>query len=257
MTTQVPLENKIFVNRTLNLNSIKLIGFDMDYTLATYNVPVFEEKAYSIIQDKLIENYDYPEEIRDLKFDKNFIIRGLVIDTENGNVLKVNQFGFVRKASHGTRFFSFEEQKEKFGPKNIDLTDPVYYIIHTLFSLAEGCIYAQLVDYYDDRDIKINYKNLFKDVRKSLNDAHQDETLKGDIVENPEKYLIRDERMIKALKRFKTYGKKIALITNSDYDYSRKVMDYCYGPYLKEPWQDLFDLIIVAANKPAYFTEKS
>ncbi len=254
--TEIQLENKIFVNRTLNLNSIKLIGFDMDYTLATYNVPVFEEKAYSIIQNKLIENYDYPKDILDLKFDKNFIIRGLVIDTENGNVLKVNQFGFVRKASHGTRFFTFEEQKELFGPKNIDLSDPVYYIIHTLFSLAEGCIYAQLVDYYDERDIKVNYKKLFRDVRKSLNDAHQDETLKGDIIENPSKYLIRDERIVKALKRFKKFGKKIALITNSDYDYSRKVMDYCFSPYLKEPWQDLFDLIIVAANKPAYFTEK-
>ena len=63
-SNKIASENKIFVNRTLNLNSIKLIGFDMDYTLATYNVPAFEEKAYQLVQDKLIKEYGYPEEIR-------------------------------------------------------------------------------------------------------------------------------------------------------------------------------------------------
>lgn len=108
---------KIFVNRTLNMNSIKMIGFDMDYTLVTYNVPVFEAKAYEILKEKLIREYSYPEVIRDYIFDNNFIIRGLVIDTETGDFLKVNRYGFVRVASHGTRFYGFEEQKEKYRTK--------------------------------------------------------------------------------------------------------------------------------------------
>lgn len=254
---EIPCQHKIFVNRTLNMNSIKMVGFDMDYTLVTYNVPAFEEKAYSILKEKLIREYNYPDLIRDFVFDKDFIIRGLVIDTEKGDVLKVNRYGFVRIASHGTRFFTFEEQKEKFGPNGIDLTDSRYYIVHTLFSQAEGCMYAQLVDYYDTLNQKTDYRRLFNEVRKCLNDAHQEEELKGDVARNPEKYLIQDQRIVDSLLKFKRFGKKLALITNSDYDYSTKVMEYCFGPYLQIPWQKLFDLVIVASNKPDYFTARN
>ncbi|HPT46316.1 MAG TPA: HAD-IG family 5'-nucleotidase [Candidatus Rifleibacterium sp.] len=254
---EIPCKNKIFVNRTLNMNTIKLIGFDMDYTLVTYNVPAFEAKAYEILKEKLIRDYKYPEDIKSFEFNKDFIIRGLVIDTENGDFLKVNRYGFVRVAAHGSRFYSFEEQKEKFGPNSIDLLDARYYIVHTLFSQAEGCMYAQLVDYYDSNNHKISYRKLFTEVRKCLNDAHQEEELKGDVVSNPAKYLIQDQHIVDALLKFKKFGKKLALITNSDYEYSRKVMEYCFGPYLKTPWQKLFDLVIVSANKPDYFTTRN
>lgn len=252
----VASKNRIFVNRTLNLNSIKLIGFDMDYTLATYNVPAFEEKAYHIVKEKLVTDYGYPKEIRALKFDKNFIIRGLVIDTETGNFMKVNRYGFVRVASHGTRFFGFEEQKELFGTDGIDFTDPRYYIVHTLFSLAEGGLYAQLIDFFEARTVSLNYRKLFKDIRKSMNDGHQEDELKGDVVKHPENYLIQDRRIVDALLKLRKFGKKIAMITNSDYTYSRKVMDYCFGPFLDRPWQEIFDLIIVAANKPNFFLQR-
>lgn len=252
---QIPCENRIFVNRTLNMNSIKMIGFDMDYTLVTYNVPEFEKLAYEIVKSKLIKDYGYPKEIQKLEFDPDFIIRGLVIDTEDGNFLKVNRYGFVRIASHGTRFFSFEEQKKIFGAKSIDFADSRFYIVHTLFSLAEGCLYAQLIDYYDDANIKIDYRKLFTEVRKSLNDSHQDDELKGEVVKQPEKYLLKDKRIFDSLLKFRKYGKKVAMITNSDYEYSNKVMSYCFGDFSDTPWQDLFDLIIVTANKPGYFLE--
>ncbi|MFZ5949976.1 MAG: HAD-IG family 5'-nucleotidase, partial [Candidatus Rifleibacteriota bacterium] len=255
-TNEIASQNKIFVNRTLNLNSIKLIGFDMDYTLATYDVPAFEEKAYQIVQEKLVKEYGYPQEIKTLKFDKEFIIRGLVIDTETGNFLKVNRYGFVRIASHGTRFFSFEEQKDLYGNHGIDLTDPRYYIVHTLFSLAEGNLYAQLIDFFEERKTPINFRKLFNEVRKSLNDSHQEEELKGDVTRNPKKYLIQDRRIVDALLKLRKFGKKLALITNSDYAYSRKVMEYCFEPFLDCKWQELFDLIIVVANKPDFFLQR-
>jgi HAD superfamily 5'-nucleotidase-like hydrolase len=255
MNKKINSENRIFVNRTLNMNSIKLIGFDMDYTLATYNVPIFEEKAYQIVQEKLISEYGYPAEIRAMRFDKEFIIRGLVIDTETGNFLKVNRYGFVRQASHGTKFFTFEEQKELYGTTCIDLTDSRYYIVHTLFSLAEGGLYAQLVDFFESRQPAVNYKKLFREVRKCLNDSHQEEELKGDVTANPSKYLIQDKRIVDALIKLRKFDKKLALITNSDYNYSCKVMEYCFEPFLDCPWQEVFDLIIVAANKPNFFLQ--
>jgi hypothetical protein len=42
----IPTSSRIFVNRTLNLNQIKLVGFDMDYTVVSYNVPAFQDDGH-------------------------------------------------------------------------------------------------------------------------------------------------------------------------------------------------------------------
>lgn len=249
-------KNRIFVNRTLNMNSIKLIGFDMDYTLVTYNVPAFEEKAFDIIKRKLIKDFSYPTEIESFEFNKDFIIRGLVLDTESGDVLKVNRYGYVRKATHGTKPLTFEELRDKYGVNSIDLTDKRYSIVHTMFSQAEGWMFALLVDYLDSKG-HTNYAKMFEHVKHCLNSAHMEPELKGDVVAHPEKYLLPDKRIVDALIKFKKFGKKLALITNSDYVYSNKVMNQCFGKFLKTPWQKLFDLIIVASHKPEFFTGRN
>jgi HAD superfamily 5'-nucleotidase-like hydrolase len=249
----IPASSRIFVNRTLNLNQIKLLGFDMDYTVVTYNVPAFEDAAYRIVMGKLVEIHHFPQEILTLQFDPNFIIRGLVIDIEKGNLLKVNRYGYVKKASHGTRFLTMEEQKDIYRNAGIDWADPRYYIIHTLFSLAEGSIFAQLVTFYEERGTLVNYRELFRQIRDCMDDAHQEGSLKGQVIKDPARFLIRKPLMIEALKKLRQFGKKIALITNSDYEYSQAAMDYCFSPYLSEPWQDFFDLTVVAANKPIFF----
>ena len=44
--TPIPVpsaERGIFVNRTLNLRSIKAVGYDMDYTLVHYRVAEWED----------------------------------------------------------------------------------------------------------------------------------------------------------------------------------------------------------------------
>ena len=247
-------KNRIFVNRTLNMSAIKVIGFDMDYTIITYNMPVFESKTYEIIKEQMVSKFGHPECVRDFKFITDFIIRGLVIDTQTGDFLKVNRFGFVRIGSHGTKFYSFEELKEKYGGGPIDIQDSRYYISHTLFSQAEGCLYAQLVDYYDQQGKAVDYRLIFSQIRKSMTYAHQGTELKGDIVANPDKYIVRDKRIVDALLKFKRYGKKLMLITNSDYDYSSKVMEYFFSPFTKTPWQQIFDLVVVSSNKPDFFT---
>jgi len=58
--------SRVFVNRSLRLDRIKWIGFDMDYTLAVYKEPVFESLTYDIAVKRLI-TMGYPESIRELK----------------------------------------------------------------------------------------------------------------------------------------------------------------------------------------------
>ncbi len=48
-------ERGIFVNRTLNLRSIRAIGYDMDYTLIHYRVDEWERRAYEHARRLLAE----------------------------------------------------------------------------------------------------------------------------------------------------------------------------------------------------------
>src|SRR5690606_1675511 len=50
-----PPERRIYANRTLNLRSIRALGFDMDYTLVHYKVREWELRAYEHARSRLLE----------------------------------------------------------------------------------------------------------------------------------------------------------------------------------------------------------
>lgn len=68
------LRFSIFVNRSLQLDRIKFYGFDMDYTLALYKSPEFEELTFQQVLESLIE-LGYPEQIREFVYDRTFPLR--------------------------------------------------------------------------------------------------------------------------------------------------------------------------------------
>src|SRR5689334_6199679 len=98
---------KVFCNRTLNMRSIRAIGYDMDYTLIHYHVDEWEKRAYEYLKRQLIAE-GWP--VESLEFNPKMVCRGLVIDTEKGNLLKPNRFGFIKRAQHGTQSVDFEVQ---------------------------------------------------------------------------------------------------------------------------------------------------
>ncbi|NNE36618.1 MAG: hypothetical protein HKN13_15400, partial [Rhodothermales bacterium] len=93
------VDGRLFCNRTLNLRRIRAIGYDMDYTLVHYHMKAWEERTYSYIKEKL-ESTGWP--VATLTFDPNLVMRGLIIDTELGNVVKADRFGYVKYAFHGS-----------------------------------------------------------------------------------------------------------------------------------------------------------
>lgn len=64
---------RVFVNRSLRLEKIKLFGFDMDYTLAEYKPPHIE-LAFELIKKRLV-SIGYPEDILNFEYDQSFPIR--------------------------------------------------------------------------------------------------------------------------------------------------------------------------------------
>jgi HAD superfamily 5'-nucleotidase-like hydrolase len=252
---QVPPGRQIYSNRTLNLRTIGAIGYDMDYTLVHYQAKVWEQRVYDRLKEMFVAD-GWP--IEGLEFDPGLVIRGLVIDTELGNIVKANRFGYVMRAAHGTRAMSFEEQRDVYRHTPVDLSEPRFVFLNTLFSLSASCFYAQLVDLYDEKilpDVH-GYEDLFRHVSARLDMTHIEGSLKSDIMTDPEPYIVPDPQAPLALLDQLQAGKRMMLISNSEWPYVRKIMSFAYDSFLApdRTWRDLFELVIVGARKPGFFS---
>ncbi len=251
----------IYVNRTLNMKQISAIGFDMDYTLVRYDSHAFEEMTYKEIKKKLCELRNYPKVVNDLKFKFDLAIRGLVIDKPLGNILKLSTYSKVKHVYHGTKEMDFKSQQKIYQGLTIDLNDSDRFaIVDTTFSISYCVLYMQLVELKDSHP-ELNfpdYKTMEEDVLVALDTSHRDGTLKGEVKKNVKKYIVQDAECVRSLETFKKHGKKLWVITNSDYEYTRLLLDYAINPFLKDHknWKDLFSIVVTAAMKPKFFTDK-
>jgi 5'-nucleotidase len=253
---EAPRHRGIFCNRTLNLRSVRAIGYDMDYTLVDYRVDAFEQMVYAQARERLVSEA-WPMD--GLAFDGRMVTRGLVIDTELGNLVKANRFGFVKRAMHGTRMLGYAEQRKAYSQVLVDLSDPRWVFLNTLFSLSEGCLYAQAVDLLDGGALPrpFEYASLYRHIRTRVDAQHLEGHLKATIAADPDRFVVQDPEAALALLDQKIAGKKLLLITNSEWAFTAKMMAHAYDRHLPEgmTWRDLFEAVVVSARKPAFFTE--
>jgi HAD superfamily 5'-nucleotidase-like hydrolase len=250
------MQQKVFANRILNLKKIKYIGLDMDHTLIRYNIQNLEALVYKMVVANLIKEANYPEEIRKFQFNFSDAIRGLIIDSKNGNILKLSRYSAIRKSYHGTTEISFADQKKIYRSIYVDLKDTNYIAIDTSFSIAFCVLYAQLVDLKDQAPNDLpSYSRIASDVLSAVDKIHADGSLKESIASNLKEFVIQEKEVVDGLKKFIRYGKKFFLLTNSQYNYTDLLLKYAFNPFLKEgeSWQDLFEYVIVFANKPRFF----
>jgi 5'-nucleotidase len=252
-----PAARRIYANRTLNLRSIHAVGYDMDYTMVHYRVETWEEKAYDRLRE-LLASDGFP--VEELRFDPDLAMRGLVIDRELGNLVKANRFGYVTRAFHGTRPLPFEEQRTTYRHTPVDLSEPRFEFLNTLFSLSASCLYAQLVDLHDRAPFPgvQGYPDLYRRVIARLDEAHIEGRLKAEIIADPERFVVLDPDAPLALLDQARAGKRLMLITNAEWSYVSEMMAYACDRFMPTgtSWRDLFELIIVGARKPDFFARK-
>jgi 5'-nucleotidase len=253
--TVVPAERRVWCNRTLNMRAIKAVGFDMDYTLVHYRTEVWERAAFERALAPL-ERRGWP--VGGLAFDPTSVIQGLAFDLELGNLVKATRFGYVIRAHHGTRPLSFEDQRSAYSSTFVDLGDPRWEFMNTLFSLSEANLFAQLVDMLDADRLPetLGYRDLHRILRMALDEAHNLSELKALIMADPDRFVELDPDLPLTLLDQSKAGKRLLLITNSDWAYTRAMMSYAFDRFLPSPmkWRELFDLIIVDARKPGFFS---
>ncbi|KAH9766602.1 HAD-superfamily hydrolase subfamily IG 5'-nucleotidase [Citrus sinensis] len=216
----------IFCSRTLNLRSISAIGYDMDYTLMHYNA--WEGRAYDYCMVNL-RNMGFP--VEGLAFDPDLVIRGLVIDKEKGNLVKADRFGYVKRAMHGTTMLS---------------NRAVRWSTDWMKELLDPNLVPLIIK---------DFIRQYVAVGKALFRAHVEGQLKSEIMSKPELFVEPDPELPLALLDQKEAGKKLLLITNSDYHYTDKMMQHSFNRFLPNDmgWRDLFNMVIVSARKPEFF----
>ncbi|XP_028414947.1 cytosolic purine 5'-nucleotidase-like isoform X2 [Dendronephthya gigantea] len=263
---------RIFVNRSLNLSKIKFFGFDMDYTLAAYKSPEYEEMTFHLLVKRLIE-IGYPKELDDIRYDGSFPVRGLLFDNELGNLLKVDTYGNILICVHGFDFCPSSYIRKSYQNKFVNPDSERYFILNSIYSLPEIYLLACLVDHFDHSSnfkrintgvkcdqVVLSYRSMHQDVRAAMDYLHDCETLKNETLGNIEKYVIKDPRLPKLLHRMKEHNRKTFVLTNSDYNYTEKIMTYLFDfPHGPEPntphrnWKTYFDYVVVDARKPLFF----
>lgn len=257
----IPRPRQIFVNRNLHLGHVDWIGFDLDYTLANYDKKAIETAAFEITRDKLVDEKGYPEEVSRLEYSPDFVIRGLVVDKERGNILKLDRYAYVKLAYHGRRRLPRAERKRVYSLKKLSFGAQQVMALDTLFALPEACLFADLIGLSGGGDSAYpsSREAMYDDIREMIDKAHRDGTLKRRVRANLGRFFHHDRELAATLHKLREGGKRLFLLTNSYWDYTDAVLSHLLDDELAAygSWRDYFDCIVVGARKPDFHTSNN
>jgi len=241
----------------------------MDYTLVQYQQPNFDQLAFDGAKEKLVHSLGYPEEVLNFEYDHTYWVRGLIIDTQRGNFLKIDRHKYVRVAYHGFQPISSNMRKQLYQRtfnKVPSFTEKYFVNMDTLFQHVDAHLFASLVELkdYGEHDFLDGktYEEIYRQVRECVDLCHRDGVIKDEVARDPDKYLVLDKGLLPMLRGFKENGIKVFLLTNSYWEYTETAMNYLYherkvddATLKKNEWLELFDLVVVGSCKPAYLTD--
>lgn len=249
-------QRAIFTNRTLRFEKIQAVGFDFDHTLAVYRSAALDRLALELVSERLIRHAGMDRAfLADLP-EPCFARKGLVIDLQEGTILKTDRYGHVKRAYHGTRLLDPDEKRQLYGRMDVipHVTRGKRFIqSDSAFTHPEVLLFAALAP----RVGADGCAELWKTIRHHVDTIHRDNSLKRIITARPLDYLTPDPGTVALLRHLRAGGKKVFLLTNSEWEYTRAMaapaLGLGPGPHEGLDWLDLFDLVVVEARKPLYF----
>ncbi|MEE8142671.1 MAG: HAD-IG family 5'-nucleotidase [Planctomycetota bacterium] len=245
----------VFTNRTLRFDRINAVGFDLDHTLAIYNCSALDSLAMRLAIDRLIAHENIPPALFDDLPEPSFARKGLIVDIELGNVLKVDRYGHVSIAYHGKDRLVGSEKRATYG--DLDVIPHVthgdrFVQVDSAFAQPEILIYAGVAPH-----MKVGErKNLWRRIRHHTDTVHRDGSLKTVIMQSPLAFLVPEVDTLHLLHHLREGGKRVFLLTNSEWNYTQAIVQASLSG-CNENWIDLFDLVVVEANKPSFFSSKA
>ncbi|XP_034060904.1 5'-nucleotidase domain-containing protein 3 [Gymnodraco acuticeps] len=254
----------IFANNEMSLRDTEVYGFDYDYTLAFYSRNL-HTLIFNIARDILITNHRYPEGLRDYEYIPNFAVRGLHYDVQKGLLMKIDAFHYIQLgtvyrgldpvpdeeviAMYEGCHVPLENMSDFYGKSSHGQTMKQFMDI---FSLPEMTLLSCVNDFFMRHNIDYEPVHLYKDVKEAIRDVHVKGIMYRAVEADIGKYICYGEQSHAVLKKLAEHGKKMFLITNSPFDFVDRGMNFIVG----KDWRDLFDIVIVQADKPGFFNDR-
>lgn len=260
------------MSETFRLSDYDCVGFDLDNTLCEYRIGPMVQMIYDVLTDYLINKCNYSAKCLRQPIDFDFFQRGLILDVEKGNILKINGSGKILRAAHGTKFMSDEEIVSVYGPsKTWSVTNifvenfletwngPVSDKIRPLldfFDIPVSLVFGRCVDGIDEFCRPETY-NVWPDVMKGLIYMYSRENFSANTGEyfsylksTPSLYYNKCPDYVLDWLRELKKSKKVFLVSGSHVDYANFTATQSLGAN----WKELFDISIFYARKPGFFT---
>uniref|UniRef100_A0A672JFU0 5'-nucleotidase domain-containing protein 2-like n=1 Tax=Salarias fasciatus TaxID=181472 RepID=A0A672JFU0_SALFA len=217
---------------------------------------------YNQARTFLIEHFKYPEEISKYEYVPNFAVRGLHYDIQKGLLMKIDAFHYIQRGTvyRGLSPLSDEEVLDLYGGTfHIPLHEdsgfygkgPRVKQFMDIFSIPEMTLLAVANDFFITNDIEYDPVHLFKDISEAIGMVHLKGFMYKWVMQDLGEFDLRGEETDAVLHRLVSQGKKLFLITNSPFSFVDKGMTHMAG----KKWRDFFDVVIVQADKPHFFTD--
>ncbi|KAH9391480.1 5'-nucleotidase domain-containing protein 3 [Tyrophagus putrescentiae] len=251
----------VFANNELDMSEIDIFGFDYDYTLACYKESL-HYLIYDLGREQLINKYQYPKELENFDYIPDFAIRGLHYDVETGFLMKIDTFHQIQLGSvyRGLTPVPDEEVQRiyrgSYVPRKFirsrDEDTVRMKQLNDLFSVPEMCLLSNVTEYFLQQNIPFCSEILYHDVTNAIGSIHP--VLHKLLDEKRiDQYLEKNELLNDFLRHLRDNGKKMFVITNSPFHFVDNGMKYMIG----DDWRSLFDIVVVQARKPKFFTQQS
>uniref|UniRef100_A0A8C4RQG9 5'-nucleotidase domain containing 1 n=1 Tax=Erpetoichthys calabaricus TaxID=27687 RepID=A0A8C4RQG9_ERPCA len=148
-----------------SLTECDVIGFDLDHTLCRYHLQETCRLLFESLAKYLVEHKGYDKDLLNITTEGwDFCFKGLVLDFEEGNLIKLAEDGTILRATHGTKNLSTNEIVQHYGKERkwkhfnnlngtftsnlVFMFYPLakYYFYDNYFDLPGALLFARVVD---------------------------------------------------------------------------------------------------------------
>lgn len=257
------------------LNDYDCVGFDLDNTLAEYNVEELMKLEYGVLSEFLIQEKGYDRKFLSKPFrdGRYFLQKGLFMDLKKGNIVKIGRDGEIFKACHGTKPMTPDDIIKHYGSGKI-WEDAKEYVQDPLkawntplekriravtdhFDTPSVLVFARIVDSLDDKAGRdVGEYDVWPHILEGLyamfersNFSKRTGGFFPALQKNPSLYYKKcSDEVLEWLKKLKK-NKFVFLITGSNLDFATLTATSCLG----KNWTEYFDAVVCYARKPLFF----
>ncbi|RHY71439.1 hypothetical protein DYB34_012888, partial [Aphanomyces astaci] len=166
------------------------------------HICLFVHAAYSVHKTR------YPHALLGaLEYDPSFAIRGLAIDTEKALLCKISSH---QKLSYtgvfrGRQRLSREEILLAYnGSRHIPISYRAECMkpLNDLFSVAQACLFADVIQFFTDHDIAYEPRAVHEDIESSIAEVHTSGKMHKAVVQDLPLYMEPNTQLRELLSRF-------------------------------------------------------